>query len=79
MKNAIFANLAILKGFIHAIALPLILTVISSNLFFGLAWIIFVSYLYSRVFINKPAAFYFFAYAKVEVAIFLIAILLILA
>jgi len=44
MENENVANVAIVKGFIHAIALPLFLTVALSNIFIGLAWIMFVSY-----------------------------------
>jgi len=79
MENENVANVAIVKGFIHAIALPLFLTVALSNIFIGLAWIMFVSYLYTRVFKEKPAAYWFFGFAKGMVAFFLIFVLLILA
>ena len=79
MENENVANVAIVKGFIHAIALPLFLTVALSNIFIGLAWITFVSYLYTRVFKEKPAAYWFFGFAKGMVAFFLIFVLLILA
>ena len=58
-------KLAMAKGFIHAIALPFLLTVILSNVFIGIGWIMFVSYLYTRVLVEKKvAAYWFFAFAK---------------
>jgi len=79
MKNENVANIAIVKGFIHAIALPLFLTVALSNIFIGLAWMMFVSYLYTRVFKNKPAAYWFFGFAKGMVVFFLVFVLIVLA
>jgi len=79
MNDENVANIAIVKGFIHSIALPLILTVALSNIFIGLAWIMFVSYLYTRVFKDKPAAYWFFGFAKGMVVFFLIFMLIVLA
>lgn len=66
MKEAILSivsnetDLAIIKGVLHTIALPLLLTVLF-NILVGLSWIAFSGYLYAGVFKDRKASYWFFA------------------
>lgn len=42
-------KIAIAKGFFHAVALPFLFT-LAVNVFMGIGWMLFVSYLYRSVF-----------------------------
>ncbi|WP_187648706.1 hypothetical protein [Nitrosophilus labii] len=59
-------KIAIAKGFFHAVALPFLFT-LAVNVFMGIGWMLFVSYLYRSVFDKSKSlnAFWFFTFVKI--------------
>lgn len=76
MGNLNMQGIAMAKGFIHAIALPLFLMFSMPNALLGVAWIAIVAHLYAGVFKEKPAAYWFFGFTKAILVFYLIFTLL---
>ena len=60
---------AIVKGFTHAIALP-VLFAFMTNVLIGICWVLFVSYLYRNVFNDESkdlSAFWFYIFVYLQI------------
>ena len=79
IKEFLIFSEAEYKAFMNSVIIPIILTILSSNLLIGLCWILLVTIIYKFMHKNKTEnARVFFKFLKVLTLVFLNTIVLIL-
>ncbi|MBP6713755.1 hypothetical protein NG764_00240 [Aliarcobacter cryaerophilus] len=79
IKEFLIFSEAEYKAFMNSVIIPIILTLLSSNLLIGLCWILLVTIIYKFIHKNKTEnARVFFKFLKVLTLVFLNTIVLIL-
>ena len=79
IKEFLIFSEAEYKAFMNSLIIPIILTLLSSNLLIGLCWILLVTIIYKFIHKNKTEnARVFFKFLKVLTLVFLNTIVLIL-
>ena len=79
IKEFLIFSEAEYKAFMNSVIIPIILTILSSNLLIGLCWILLVTIIYKFINKNKTEnARVFFKFLKVLTLVFLNTIVLIL-
>lgn len=79
IKEFLIFSEAEYKAFMNTVIIPIILTLLSSNLLIGLCWILLVTIIYKFIHKNKTEnARVFFKFLKVLTLVFLNTIVLIL-
>jgi len=79
IKEFLIFSEAEYKAFMNSVIIPIILTLLSSNLLIGLCWILLVTIIYKFIHKNKTEnARVFFKFLKVLTLVFLNSIVLIL-
>lgn len=79
IKEFLIFSEAEYKAFMNSVIIPIVLTLLSSNLLIGLCWILLVTIIYKFIHKNKTEnARVFFKFLKVLTLVFLNTIVLIL-